>query len=278
MSDDLRPRPRRPIPALPFTTVVTPGVVRLIAGEDFRYTFEADGLDRWFPALLERCDGSRTLDEAVAGCAAPLQATARAWLERLYGERVLIDGSATEAHRGGAVSVILAGGGALRDRLETVYPPNPVASDRRLLILCQDSLDYAAALEAQRRGRAERTPLLWATVGPMTRAFVGPVFLPDAGPCLGCLIGHFRRLSPAPELYDALIGHAAAGGRFEPARFHDAGIDLLIALVRWKIARFEESDAVACVYRLHVLEAESLEISSHRVFVLPDCPVCGGES
>ena len=33
-------------------------------------------------------------------------------------------------------------------------------------------------------------------------------FLPDAGPCLACLLTHFEKLSPAPELYADLRDHA----------------------------------------------------------------------
>src|SRR3712207_9320265 len=34
---------------------------------------------------------------------------------------------------------------------------------------------------------------------------------------LPILLGHFRRLSPLPELYDELIEHARKGGAFAPA-------------------------------------------------------------
>ena len=44
-------------------------------------------------------------------------------------------------------------------------------------------------------------PWLWVSTGAMSRGYVSPVFLPDAGPCLGCLLRHGRLLSPAREIH-----------------------------------------------------------------------------
>src|SRR5690242_19338767 len=58
---------RRPRLAHPFTILTAPGVVRLVAGEDFRYTLTGDGLEAWLPELLRRCTGRESVAELIAG-------------------------------------------------------------------------------------------------------------------------------------------------------------------------------------------------------------------
>ena len=116
---------------------------------------------------------------------------------------------------------------------------------------------------------------LWATLGPMSRGYVSPPFLPGAGPCWACLLGHFRRLSPAPELYDALIDHARRGGSIEPVPFPATGVEVLSQLVLWKREQLGRSEPPSALYRLHVLELETMEVTSHRVRIDPECPECG---
>jgi len=48
--------------------------------------------------------------------------------------------------------------------------------------------------------------------------------------------------------------------------------------LRWKADLAAEPDAHPALYRLHVLDAGSLEVSSHRVFVDPECLECGRRS
>src|SRR5437763_16642995 len=90
---------RHPRLALPFSILADPGVVRLVAGEDARYTLRAARLDEWLPALLARCDGRLSLDELLSSVVEELQPSARTLIERLYGERVLVEGPALAAHR-----------------------------------------------------------------------------------------------------------------------------------------------------------------------------------
>jgi bacteriocin biosynthesis cyclodehydratase domain-containing protein len=144
-----------------------------------------------------------------------------------------------------------------------------------LLVFCQDQLDYAAALAFNARCLREATTWLWATTGPMSRGYISPPFVPTAGPCLACLIGHFRRLSPAPELYDALIDHARCGREIVPAPFPATGLEILAQIVLWKLDQMRRIDPLAALFRLHVLELETMEISSHRVLADPACPACG---
>src|SRR2546421_638029 len=176
---------RRPRLALPFTILTGPDTVRLVAGEDFRYTLTAPGLDGWLPDCLARLDGRTPLDEALGRLPEALREPAEQLVEQLYGERVLIDGTAPDAH----------------------------APSR-------------------------------------------------------------FRLAPAPELYDALAG----GRSITPVPFPAAATAIVQQLLVWKAALAEEPEAPAALYRLHVLEVASLEVSSHRVLVDPECPECGGRN
>jgi bacteriocin biosynthesis cyclodehydratase domain-containing protein len=267
--------PLRPCLALPFTVLSAPDRVRLVAGEDFRYSLEAPGLEKWLPRWLPTLDGRITLDEAVAALPEELRPAARQLVARLYGERVLIDGPAAAAHRPRRYRLIPAGCGPLRDGLSAVAceaDPNAEVAH----VLCQDRLDYGEALRFNRRMLAGADPWFWVTCGPLSRGYVSPAFLPDAGPCLECLLAGFRRLSPAPELYAELAEHAARGGAVAAAPFPAPAAALLLDVLRWKVELLAEREPPAALYRLHVLEVASLEVSTHRVFADPECPACRG--
>jgi bacteriocin biosynthesis cyclodehydratase domain-containing protein len=117
---------------------------------------------------------------------------------------------------------------------------------------------------------------MWTSCAALSRGYVSPVFLPDCGPCLACLLGAFRRLSPLPELYDELAAHARAGGRIAAAPFPAPGVAILQQLVAWKVDLLSRPEPPAALYRLHVLEAASLETAAHPVFLDPECPACHG--
>jgi bacteriocin biosynthesis cyclodehydratase domain-containing protein len=265
--------PSRPCLALPFTVLSGPGRVRLIAGEDFRYTLEAPGLEQWLPALLARSDGRSTLDELLTTLPPDGRTAAREVLARLYGERVLIDGSAPDAHRPAAFCVVLEG-----DDLGFATS-SPYSSDNAspvVKVLTQDRLDYEAAVRFNDQCLRGTAPWLWVSTGPLNRGYVSPVFLPDAGPCLACLLRHFQRLSPAPELYDDLQDHARRGRPVQPVPFPPHGKAMLRHLLQWKVELLQEPEPSAALFRLHVLEVASLDVSSHRVFCDPECPACSG--
>jgi bacteriocin biosynthesis cyclodehydratase domain-containing protein len=264
-------RARRPRLALPFTLLTDRDTVRLVAGEDFRYTLTGPGLDGWLPGWLTRFDGRVVLDEALGQLPEDRRASARGLVDRLYGERVLIDGTAPEAHAPARYRLVPEGGAGW----VAGWLPAADAGAQTLPVFCQDRLDYDAALRFNRRCLEGGTAWLWASTGPMSRAYVSPLFRPDAGPCLSCLLYHFRRLSPAPELYDALAAHAREGRPITPAPFPPPGMAVVQQLLLWKAALAAEPEAPAALYRLHVLEAASLEVTSHRVFVDPECPECG---
>lgn len=269
---------RRPRLALPFTILTAADTVRLVAGEDFRYTLTGPGLPQWLPPLLQRCDGRRTFDQLLAELAEPKRPTARELLVRLYGERILVDGTADQRHEPAAYQLIVSGAGSLATALAPVgLHPDPVAdrTGRSVRVLCQDRLDYEAALQFNRRCRLDSALCLWASTGAMSRGYVGPVFLPDAGPCLECLFRQFQRLSPAPEIYDAMRDHARHDQPIVSVPFPDEGIAMLRAIVHAKLAWLNQAEPPSALYRLHVLEVASLAVTTHRVFPDPRCPVCG---
>ncbi|MGL4553433.1 MAG: TOMM precursor leader peptide-binding protein, partial [Gemmataceae bacterium] len=139
-------------------------------------------------------------------------------------------------------------------------------------LLAQDRLDYDEVLRFNAGCLADRVPSLWLTTAPLGRGYVSPVCLPDDGPCLACLLGHFRRLSPLPELYDELADHARAGGAIPATPFPAEGRAVLEQLAAWKGARVGSPASFA----LHVLEVATMEVTSHRVTVDPECPACRG--
>jgi bacteriocin biosynthesis cyclodehydratase domain-containing protein len=264
---------RRPRLALPFTVLPAADAVRLVAGEDFRYTLAGPGLEQWLPDWLAGFDGRAPLAALVERLPESRRSAARELADRLFGERVLIDGTAADAHAPVRYRLAIEGSAAWAAGWSS-----PPGSERDLPVLCQDRLDYDEALRFNHRFRTAGTPWLWATTGPMSRAYVSPLFLPDAGPCLACLLNHFRRLSPAPDLYNALADHARAGGPVTAVPFPAPGVAVVQQLVRWKADLAAEPDASPALYRLHVLDAASLEVSSHRVFVDPECLECSRRS
>jgi len=261
---------RRPRLALPFSFLESPDQVRLVAGEDFRYTLNGPGLDRWLPGFLAGLDGRRTLGVALEAVPEAHRQAAAGIVDRFYGERVLVDGTSLEAHAPLPRSLRAEGSGPLLRGLEpgTASPPLPV--------LVQDRLDYDEVLRFNRRCLGGGDPWLWATIGPMGRGYVSPVFLPTSGPCLGCLLLHFRRRSPAPEIYDGLIDQGKQGKPIQASTFPAPGVEILRNLILWKAARLAEEVPAAALYRLHVLEADTLEVTSHRVFLDPECGECRG--
>jgi bacteriocin biosynthesis cyclodehydratase domain-containing protein len=268
----------RPKLALPFTVLRGDGVVRLVAGEDFRYTLAAPGLDAWLPDWLARFDGSEPLGRLLERLDDSRRADAAALVERLAGERVIVPAEAPDAYRRGAYTIEPAGLGSLRDAV--ARPANGVATanDERaagpLVVFCQDRLDYHAALEFNRRLLDENRAWLWATTGPGGRGFVGPVFLPGAGPCLACVVRQFARLSPAPEIYEHLVEHAKSGGEVAPVPFPEDGVEILARLAAWKVALLARTEPAAAAFRFHVLEVADLTVSSYEPAADPECPEC----
>jgi len=266
--------PKRVRFALPFAMLTGPDMVRLVAGEELRYTLRSPALDKWLPGFLKNFDQEvewRLLLDKLPG---EHHQQAAEILDRLYGERALLEADNGDLPLPPRLSWIVEGSGKLYARLQAAMPLG--TSDAvQLTVLCQDSLDYAAALDFNRRNRdSGAARWLWVSCGPISRGFVSPVFRLGGGPCLACLLRNFKRLSPAPEIYEHLIEHSNAGGTIPPAPFSDAAVDLLAALARWKMEACSQPEPCAGVYRLHVVEVQTLECMTHRVFRDPHCPDC----
>jgi bacteriocin biosynthesis cyclodehydratase domain-containing protein len=266
--------PKRIQFAFPFAILAKPDTVRLVAGEEFRYTLRSPALDQWLPRLLGSFESAVEWHPLLDQLPCELQQQALAIITRLYGERVLLEGSEEHPRMPSPVRWVVEGSGKLSERLRAVLPPVS-AGAVHLAVLCQDSLDYAVALDFNRRcRRSGAAGWIWISCGPMGRGFVSSVFRPHAGPCLGCLFRNFKRLSPAPEIYEHLIEHSSAGGKIPSVPFPAAALDVLAGLARWKIESSAQSEPSVGAYRLHVIETNTMECITHRVFRDPHCPDC----
>src|SRR6185295_3238009 len=97
-----------------------------------------------------------------------------------------VDGTALDAHVARKYDVVVEGTvllpSPLRGRGAGREGADPADSwlARGVVVLCQDLLDYEAALQCNRRCRDAKMAFLWVSYGPMNRAYVSPLFLPDA--------------------------------------------------------------------------------------------------
>ncbi len=268
--------PKRIQFAFPFAILTKPDTVRLVAGEEFRYTFRSPALEQWLPRWLSRFESAVEWHPLLGELPGERQQQALEILTRLFGERALLEGNGEPPRVPSPVRWVVEGSGKLSERLRLVAPSVP-ASTVHLAILCQDNLDYATALDFNRRcSQSNPAGWIWISCGPMGRGFVSPVFRPHAGPCLGCLFRNFKRISPVPEIYEHLIEHAGAGGEIPPVPFPAVALDILTGLARWKIDFSAEPEASVGVYRLHVVETRTMECAAHSVFRDPHCPYCSG--
>ncbi len=227
------------------------------------------------------------LDDMLSQLPETLRESARQLVDRLYKERALIDGIAPDAHTPARFRLSPTGSAAWAIGWQPVgaimaptlaHEANGHYEGETLPVLCQDRLDYDEALNFNRRCLWRNTSWLWASTGAMSHAYISPLFLSDAGPCLGCLLNHFRRLSPVPELYNDLAAHTQAGRPIAPVSVPPPAAAIVQQLIVWKAALAESTEAPAALYRLHVLEMSSLEVTSHRVLIDPECPECGGRN
>ena len=266
--------PKRVRFAFPFAILTKPDTVRLVAGEEFRYTLRSPSLEQWLPQLLSSFEREVEWRPLLNQLPCERHQQALEIISRLYGERVLLEGNGDHSHMPSPLRWVVEGSGKLSERLRGAVPA-VLTNAVDLVVLCQDTLDYAAALDFNWRcRRSDAAGWIWISCGPMGRGFVSSVFRPHAGPCLGCLIRNFQRLSPAPEIYEHLIEHSCAGGEIPPVPFPAPALDLLAALARWKIESSAQSEPSVGVYRLHVVETDTMECTTHRVFRDPHCPDC----
>lgn len=261
--------------AFPFTIISKQNTVKLVAGEDYRYTLTGANLDSWLPSLLAKIDSNNSTKEILENLDETLKQQALAILERLYGERVLIENFLLKTNPKEDYKLKIFGSGKVFELLQNVAEKESSKSSQKIVkILCQDRLDYQQILNFNQQRLAENSLFLWVSYGAMTRGFVSPIFFPNIGACLACLITQFKRLSPAPEIYQDLIEHTQDLKNINAVSFPDYGVKMLEQLVLWKLSLLQQAELPASIYRLHVLEISSLEISSHQVFIAPDCPEC----
>jgi hypothetical protein len=193
--------PKRLQFAFPFAILSKPDTVRLVAGEEFRYTLRSPALDRWLPRWLGSFENAVEWDLLVKQLPGEHQPQALEIVARLYGERVLLEGNGEPLRLPSPIRWVVEGSGKLSERLRAMIPP--VSADAaQLVVFCQETLDYAAALDFNRRcRRADAAGWLWISCGPMGRGLISPVFRRHAGPCLGCLFRNFKRISPPPRRF-----------------------------------------------------------------------------
>jgi bacteriocin biosynthesis cyclodehydratase domain-containing protein len=240
--------PNRPCPAFALTLLSKGDQLRLIAGEDFRWTLSAPAIGEWFPKWFSQLDGKKTLPELLELLEEVHRPQATELLTLLVGERLIINGPVEDSAK---------------------------VTEDEVRVLFQDRLDYAELLVFNRECLRENVPSLWISNGPSTRGYVSPLVLPRDGPCHECLVRTFRRRSPIPELYDELIAHAQAKGQIAPAVFPKTAREILLKLAQWKRSLLKQPASPA-LFRLHVLEVATLEIGSYPVFLDPECPACCG--
>ncbi|MEM7151645.1 MAG: TOMM precursor leader peptide-binding protein [Myxococcota bacterium] len=257
------------VPVAPLTVVPQPGCVRVLAGEDLRFTVRGEGLETWLPAVLAALGPGVSGTEASAHAPLAQRNDALEILARLTTERLLVEQASSKPTA--ALTVEVVGEGPLASRLRDQLPaPDTGASGApRLSLIVQSTLDYRWAREADLRAASEGHWRLWVSDGAAARGWVGPVMRPEGGPCLDCLLTAFERLSPEPELWRALLEHP---GPFATSTVPEAARDILCRITAWKLSGATESDVPAAVHRLHVLELATFEVNSHVVPVDPDCP------
>ena len=80
---------------------------------------------------------------------------------------------------------------------------------------------------------------------------------------------------PCLRLFEASLAHARDGGDFVPAPFPKEAAPILDSLVRWKALALAEPMPPQAVFRLHVLELEMREVTTHRALLHdPTCEAC----
>jgi len=257
--------------ALPFAVLSDAGAVHLVAGEDFRYTLRGPDLVAWLPSFLRALDGSRTIDSLIEALPGAERRRASELVRQLLGERVLVEALPVQAPERVLGRALVHGDGSLASALRCVLG---AAGDDEVdvagvHVLCEETLDERRALAFNRERLRDGKPWLWVSSGALSRAYVGPVFLPWRGPCYACLVAAFERLSPAPELRQAVRAHDSPLPR---AELSGAALELVSQITRWKLdACAAATEGVAAAYSLHVLELGSLELTLHAVPVDCDC-------
>src|SRR2546430_4236071 len=109
--------PKRVRFAFPFAILTRPDTVRLVAGEEFRYTLRSPSLDQWLPQFLRSFDREVEWRPLLNQLSAEREQQALEIIIRLYGERVLLGPNGQHQHTPSPVRWVVEGSGKLSERL-----------------------------------------------------------------------------------------------------------------------------------------------------------------
>jgi len=275
---------------LPGSTVIAEdSVVHLIAGEDFRFTIQTGDATPAIARVLRGCQGDRPLADLLAGLdpaqrdlapsdcrpsavrtdalRRPAPPSTRDSLANRNrgGQHPRPAGPGVVAvHRWSALSV--SGG---KHNAEQPQPRRCLARSRA-----------GPAGSRPRPGAGIQSPAIGGRGRGLALGHHGPPLArvcqpghPQTGPPLS-RVRHFRRLSPAPQLYDVLE-RPAEPIRFVPGEPAEPLARIVLEIANWKLRRLGQSPAAASQFALHVVEGETLETTLHPVWLDPTCPGCG---
>ncbi|WP_325065104.1 TOMM precursor leader peptide-binding protein [Streptomyces apocyni] len=139
------------------------------------------------------------------------------------------------------------------------------------LVLCDDYL--AAELRAvDAWHRAERRPWLLAAPGGPT-PWVGPVFVPDDGPCWTCLTHRIRAQRHAELPAQRALG--ISGPMACPAASLAAGRAIGVQMAVLETAKWLAGAYSDLHEGLFTLDTRTLAVRAHPVRRRPQCPECG---
>ncbi len=170
----------------------------------------------------------------------------------------LVDASgAIEALRGAGVTV-----------LEPADPRSP-----SLVVVVTDDYRHQAIEELDVRYRGESVPM--ALVKPVGwLPWLGPILLPDSGPCVACLVDRVRLNYTADTLVETTIGQVPVTAVASlPASLSAMLSRFALEIAKW-IALEGQSPMLAGLYTQPLI---SMEMKRHAVNARPQCPRCGVE-
>src|SRR5258706_6144643 len=99
--------------AFPFAILTRPDTVRLVAGDEFRYTLRSPSLDQWLPRFLGSFDHEAEWRPLLKQLPGERQQQALEIITRLYGERVLLEANGNHSHTPSPVHWVVEGSGKL---------------------------------------------------------------------------------------------------------------------------------------------------------------------
>ena len=142
-----------------------------------------------------------------------------------------------------------------------------------LVVVVTDDYRHRAIEELDERCRAESVPL--ALVKPVGwLPWLGPILLPQVGPCVACLVDRVRLNYAADTLIESTTGRVPVTAVASlPASLTAILSRFAIEIAKW-IALDGESAMVAGLYSQSLV---SLDLKRHAVNARPQCTRCGVE-